>query len=77
MNLKINHQYENQVVMKYYLSILLWLVLLSACNAPTKNQEQEEFTSISIERYKDQLQGFWLGHALQLDRAGNRNGQNW
>jgi hypothetical protein len=70
---------KNQVVMKYYLSILLWLVLLSACNAPTKNQEQEEFTSISIERYKDQLQGFWLGQCIanwtglvtEMDKIGN------
>ena len=68
--------------------ILLSLVVLSVCNTETKKTDTKESTtileedtyiSISRDKYKDQLYGFWLGQCIanwtglvtEMDKIGN------
>ena len=74
--------------MKFNILIIFSLILLSSCNTETKKKDtkkiasiQEGETSISISRdkYKDQLYGFWLGQCIanwtglvtEMDKIGN------
>ena len=74
--------------MKFYIVLLLSLILLSACDTETKKkdtqesatiQENDTYISISRDKYKDQLYGFWLGQCIanwtglvtEMDKIGN------
>ena len=74
--------------MKIYIVISLSLIVLSACNTETKKkdtkesnaiQEVDTYISISRDKYKDQLYGFWLGQCIanwtglvtEMDKIGN------
>jgi len=74
--------------MRLYIVILLSVFVLSACNTETKKkyrtkstniQEEDRFLSISRDKYKDQLYGFWLGQCIanwtglvtEMDKIGN------
>lgn len=74
--------------MKYYVIIIFSLIVLSACNTETKKnetketnsiQEKEVYITISRDKYKDQLFGFWLGQCIanwtglvtEMDKIGN------
>ena len=68
--------------------LLLSLVVLSVCNTETKKTDTKEsatilevdtYISISRDKYKDQLYGFWLGQCIanwtglvtEMDKIGN------
>ena len=68
--------------------LLLSLVVLSVCNTETKKTytkesttilEEDTYISISRDKYKDQLYGFWLGQCIanwtglvtEMDKIGN------
>ncbi len=68
--------------------ILLSLIVLSACNTETKRKDTKEiptiqgenmYITISRDKYKDQLYGFWLGQCIanwtglvtEMDKIGN------
>lgn len=73
--------------MRSALPIVIFMLLISACNSGTNNTRREEvaFTEsnkylvISRERYQDQLYGFWLGQCIanwtglvtEMDKIGN------
>jgi hypothetical protein len=74
--------------MKFYIVISLSLIVLSSCNTETKKkdtkesttiQEEDTYISISRDKYKDQLYGFWLGQCIanwtglvtEMDKIGN------
>ncbi|WP_431158264.1 ADP-ribosylglycohydrolase family protein [Winogradskyella poriferorum] len=74
--------------MRLYIVILLSVFVLSTCNTKTKKkyktkntiiQEEGRFLSISRDKYKDQLYGFWLGQCVanwtglvtEMDKIGN------
>lgn len=74
--------------MKIYIVISLSLIVLSACNTETKKkdtkesnaiQEVDTYISISRDKYKDQLYGYWLGQCIanwtglvtEMDKIGN------
>jgi len=74
--------------MKFNIVISLSLIVLSACNTESKEkdtkesttiQEGERYISISRDKYKDQLYGFWLGQCIanwtglvtEMDKIGN------
>ena len=59
--------------MKYYVVIIFFLIVLSACNTETKKkdtmettsiQEDELYIRISRDKFKNQLYGFWLGQCI-------------
>lgn len=73
--------------MRFYRLILLFF-LLAACNSQSEKkvheqktivQNEDQFLSISLEQYKDQLYGFWLGQSIgnwtglvtEMDKIGN------
>lgn len=75
--------------MKFNLIALFFLIVLSSCNTETnKNtksneiistQDGKSYISISRDKYKDQLYGFWLGECIanwtglvtEMDKIGN------
>ncbi len=74
--------------MKFYIVISLSLIVLSACNTETNKKDAKESTtfqeeeiniSISRDKYKNQLYGFWLGQCIanwtglvtEMDKIGN------
>ncbi|MDC1227332.1 ADP-ribosylglycohydrolase family protein [Algibacter sp.] len=59
--------------MKYYVLIIFFLIMLSACKTITKKkdkietnsiQEEEVYIRISRDKFKNQLYGFWLGQCI-------------
>jgi hypothetical protein len=77
-----------KVNMRYILVISFFLIVLSACNTETKKYDSSEINSsqakeasitISRDKYKDQLYGFWLGQCIanwtglvtEMDKIGN------
>ena len=76
--------------MKFNILIIFSLIVLSSCNTETKKkdtkskkissiQERKASISISRDKYKDQLYGFWLGQCIanwtglvtEMDKIGN------
>jgi len=76
--------------MKFNILIIFSLIVLSSCNTETKKkdtkskkissiQERKASISISRDKYKDQLYGFWLGQSIanwtglvtEMDKIGN------
>ena len=74
--------------MKYYVVIIFSYIVLSGCRTETRNKEpkeiisfqkEEPYISISRDKYKDQLYGFWLGECIanwtglvtEMDKIGN------
>ena len=71
--------------MKFYLSILISLIVLSSCNTIIRKkeigsiQESNSVIHISRDQYHDQLYGFWLGQCIanwtglvtEMDKVGN------
>ncbi len=74
--------------MKFYIIISLSLIVLFTCNTGIKKkdtkestiiQEEDTYISISRDKYKDQLYGFWLGECIanwtglvtEMDKIGN------
>jgi hypothetical protein len=74
--------------MKFYILILFSIVVLFSCDTGTRKQREKKITSvyesgisisISRDKYKDQLYGFWLGQCIanwtglvtEMDKIGN------
>ncbi|PLX12023.1 MAG: heme biosynthesis protein HemY, partial [Marinilabiliales bacterium] len=63
--------------MKYYFTVLLSIIVLTTCN--TEARKDDVYIYISIDDYKDQLYGFWLGQCIanwtglvtEMDKIGN------